>query len=52
MKIIIEEDAVLIPPKKSRREIFHGMFELGIFWGGVSRYASTPLLLCLRVILI
>jgi len=40
-KIISEEDGVLIP-KNSRREIFQRIFLLGIFWGGVSRYATTP----------
>jgi hypothetical protein len=29
--------------KKSRREIFQWIFTLGIYWGGVSRYAATPL---------
>jgi hypothetical protein len=43
---INEEDVVLIP-KKSRRELFHGIFSLGIFWGGVSRYAVTPLIVAL-----
>jgi len=41
-KIINEEDAVLIP-KKLRQELFQRIFALGIFWGGVSRYATTPL---------
>jgi len=41
-----EEDAVLIP-KKSRRELFQRIFALGIFWGGVSRYAATPLIVAL-----
>jgi len=45
-KIINEEDAVLIP-KKSGREIFHRIFALGIFWGGVSRYAATSLIFAL-----
>jgi len=30
-------------PKKLRREIFQRIFALRIFWGGVSRYAATPL---------
>jgi len=30
--------------KKSRREIFQRIFALGIFWGGVIRYAATPLI--------
>jgi hypothetical protein len=33
--------------KKSRREIFQRIFALGIFWGGVSRYAATPLIVAL-----
>jgi len=45
-KIINEEDAVLIP-KKSRRELFQRIFALGIFWGGVSRYAAIPLMVAL-----
>jgi len=45
-KIINEEDAVLIP-KKSRRELFQRIFALGIFWGGVSHYAATPLIVAL-----
>jgi len=47
-KIINEEDAVLIP-KKSRRELFQPIFVLGIFWGGVSRYATNPLTVALSV---
>ena len=34
-------------PKKSRREIFQRIFALGIFWGGVSSYAVTPLIVAL-----
>jgi len=30
-----------------RREIFQRIFALGIFWGGVSRYATTPLIVAL-----
>jgi len=45
-KIINEEDAVLIP-KNSNREIFQPIFAFGIFGGGVSRYASTPLIVAL-----
>jgi len=45
-KIINEEDAALIP-KKSRREIFQRIFALGIFWGRVSRYATTPVIVAL-----
>ena len=44
-KIINEEDAVLIP--KNRGENFPADFALGIFWGWVSRYASTPLIVAL-----
>ena len=33
--------------KKSRREIFQRIFALGIFWGGVSRYAATPVIVAL-----
>jgi len=36
-----------LDPKKSRREIFQRIFALGIFWGGVSRYAATPLIVAL-----
>jgi len=45
-KIINKEDAVLIP-KKSKRELFQRIYEHGIFWGGVSRYAATPLIVAL-----
>jgi len=41
-----EEDVVLIP-KKSRRELLQRIFALGIFGGGVSRYAPTPLIIAL-----
>ena len=45
-KTINEEDAVLIP--KNRGEKFYQrIFALGIFWGGVSRYATTPLIVAL-----
>ena len=33
--------------KKSRQELFQRIFALGIFWGGVSRYAATPLIVAL-----
>jgi len=33
--------------KKSRREIFQRIFALGIFWGGVSRYSETQLIVSL-----
>jgi len=38
-----------LDPKKSRRELFQRSFALGIFlgWGGVSRYAPTPLIVAL-----
>jgi len=45
-KIISEEDTILIP-KKSRRGIFQRVFAVGIFWGGVSRYAATSLIVAL-----
>ena len=34
-------------PKKSRWELFQRIFALGIFWGWVSRYAATPLMVAL-----
>jgi len=40
---IISEDSVLIPKNRGMRELFQGIFALGIFGGGVSRYAATPL---------
>jgi len=36
-----------LDPKKSRRELFQRIFALGIFWGGVSRYAATSLIVAL-----
>jgi len=36
-----------LDPKKSRRELFQRIYALGIFWGGVSRYAATPLIVAL-----
>ena len=36
-----------LDPKKSRRGLFQRIFALGIFWGGVSRYAATPLIFAL-----
>jgi len=33
-----------LDPKKSRRELFQRSFALGIFWGGMSSYAATPLI--------
>jgi len=35
--------------KKSRRELFQRIFALGIFWGGVSRYAIAPLIVVLSL---
>jgi len=40
-KVINEEDT--IDPKTLRQELFQRIFALGIFWGGVRRYAATPL---------
>ena len=45
-KIINEEDAVLIP-KKLRRELFQRISALGIFWGRVSRYTTSPFIVAL-----
>ena len=36
-----------IDPKKLRRELFKWIFALGIFWGRVSRYAATSLIVAL-----
>jgi len=36
-----------LDPKKSRRELFQWIFALGIFWDGVSHYATTPLIVAL-----
>jgi len=45
-KIINEKDAVLIP--KNRGENFSiGFLHSEIFWGGVSRYVATPLIVAL-----
>jgi len=33
--------------KKLRRELFQRVFTLGIFWGALSRYAATPLIVAL-----
>jgi hypothetical protein len=46
-KIINEEDAVLIPKNRGRREFFQWIFVPGLFWGGVSPYAATPLIVAL-----
>jgi hypothetical protein len=45
-KIINEEDAILFP-KKLRQALFQHIFALAIFWGRVSRYAATPLIVAL-----
>jgi len=45
-KIINEEDATLIPTK-SRQKIFQQIYALRIFWGGLSRYAATPMIVAL-----
>ena len=37
----------MIPPKKSRRELFQRIFALGNFGSGVSRYAAIPLIAAL-----
>ena len=36
-----------LDPKKSRRELSQRIIALGIFWGGVSRYAANPLIVAL-----
>jgi len=38
-----------LDPKESRRELFQQIFALGIFWGGVSRYAITPVIVALSL---
>jgi hypothetical protein len=44
-KVINEEDAVLFPQKiRGKRERCQRIFALGFLWGGVSRYATTPLI--------
>jgi len=45
-KIINEEDAALVPKNRSKI-IFQRISALGIFWGGVSRHAATPLIVAL-----
>jgi len=37
-------------PKKSRQELFQRIFALGIFLGGVSYYAATPLIVALSLL--
>ena len=44
-KVINEEDT--IDPKTLRQELFQRIFALGIFWGGVRRYAAIPLIVAL-----
>jgi len=36
-----------LDPKKSRQKLFRRIFALGIFWGGVNRYATTPFIVAL-----
>jgi len=43
----MREDAVLSPKNQDRRELFQWIFPLGIFWGGVSCYTTTPLIVAL-----
>ena len=47
--IVVQEQgpSKCLGPKKSRRELFQRIFVLGIFWGGVIRYAATPLTVAL-----
>ena len=45
-KIINEEDAVLIPKTRSKN-FSRRIFALGNFWGEVSRYAATSLIITL-----
>ena len=45
-KIINEEDSILIP-KNGGDNFCQWIFGLGIFWGGVSRCATTPLIVAL-----
>ena len=37
----------MIPKNQGRREFLKWIFALGIFWGGVSHYAATPLIVAL-----
>jgi len=43
----LEDKQCRLDPKKLRREFLQRIFALGIFGGGVSRYAATPLILAL-----
>jgi len=45
-KIINEEDAVLIP-KNRGKDFSSGFLRLEFFWGGVSHYATIPLIVAL-----
>jgi len=45
-KIINEEDAVLIP-KTRGKNFSQRIFAIGIFWGGVIRYAATSVIVAL-----
>ena len=37
----------MIPKNRGRRELLQRIFALGIFWGWLSRYAVTPLIVAL-----
>ena len=43
-KIMNEENAILIPKNQIEARTFQRNFALGNIWGGVSRYAATPLI--------
>ena len=38
-----------LDPKKSRQELSHRIFEIGVFWDGLSHYAATPLSVALSL---
>jgi hypothetical protein len=38
-----------LDPKKSRQELFQQIFALRMFWGRVSHYAATPLIVALSL---
>ena len=42
-----QSEGCRLDPKKSRQELFQRIFALGIFWGGVRHYATTPLIVAL-----
>ena len=42
-----EENAILIPKNQIEARTFQRNFALGNIWGGVSRYAATPLIVAL-----